>query len=92
MIAADPTGISRRRGQAGDAGQPVDGVEHGDIAGGVGQERRAQGDPKARHAQQGLRVTVPVERLLDLLVEHGDVAVKRMIWWANFATICAATV
>lgn len=64
-VAVDAAGVTRYRGQTGDTGEAVHGVERVYVAAGGGEELGAQSDAEAGHAQDDLGVAVAAKSVLD---------------------------
>src|ERR1700756_1329723 len=76
VVAVDAAGVTRYRGQSGDAGQAVHGVEGGQVAAGGGKEFGAEGEAESGHAQDDLGVAVAAKSVLYHRFGVGDFGVE----------------
>lgn len=72
QVTADPSGIAWDRGKAGDAGEPVDGVEAVQVAADVREKSSCEYGSEPGHAQENIGAVVLPEQLCDLGIDVGD--------------------
>ena len=77
MVAADASGVPGSGGDAGNAREPVGGLERAKISTDIGKERRGEDWTEAGHALDDLGVLVLVEPASDHLVELDQLRVDR---------------
>ena len=75
-VAADAAGISRYRGQAGDAGEAVGGSKRAHVPTSGGEEFSAEDDAESGQAQDDFGVAVAAKSFLDHRVGVADFGVE----------------